>query len=273
MLSTHFTNSNPSCGLTQSDIVLVTGGASGIGAATALRFADSGAKVIVGDLNAPSSKLADDFARLQIQWHQCNVCQLDELKTLVNEASGQGTFKVLVNNAGVGMTKPVSEVSEADWDHCLNTNLKSVFFATQYALPAFEQAGGGVVINTASNAGLLPRAHDPVYSASKQALVGLTKTLALCLSAQNIRVNAVCPGPVEQTGIMNADLEMAADEQALIEQMISASPLANANQRMIHPYEVAEAIYYLASPAAALITGTMIAIDGGKSLGMPPKKS
>src|SRR5262249_6516007 len=130
--------------------------------------------------------------------------------------------------------------------------------------------GGGAIVVTASNAGLLPRAHDPVYSTSKMALVAFVKSLALCHARDRIRVNAVCPGPVGDTGMMNADLAAASDRAAAANQFIAASPLAKAFGRMITPEEVAQAILYLVSDAAAMVTGTAIAIDGGKSLGVPP---
>jgi NAD(P)-dependent dehydrogenase (short-subunit alcohol dehydrogenase family) len=133
-----------------------------------------------------------------------------------------------------------------------------------------RRSGGGSIVHIASNAGLLPRAHDPVYSTSKAAVVGFTKSLALSHSIDKIRVNAVCPGPVSDTGIVNADLEGAADRGAVESRLIAASPIARAHGRMISPEEVAGAVLYLVSDAAALVTGTMIAIDGGKSLGVPP---
>src|SRR5262249_21363500 len=111
----------------------------------------------------------------------------------------------------------------------------------------------------------------PVYSTSKGALIALTKSLALSHAPDRIRVNAVCPGPVCDTEIMNADLTKAADRDALAQNMLAASPLAKAMNRMITPEEVAQAILYLVSDAAVMVTGTSIAIDGGKSLGVPPK--
>jgi NAD(P)-dependent dehydrogenase (short-subunit alcohol dehydrogenase family) len=126
------------------------------------------------------------------------------------------------------------------------------------------------VIFTSSNAGLLPRAHDPVYCTSKAALVALAGSLALCHAKDRIRFNSVCPGPVSGTGIIDESLS-GPDRAALERQFIDASPLARALGRMITPEEVAEAILYLVSDAAALVTGTALRIDGGKSLGVPPR--
>ena len=250
---------------------VVTGGASGIGRATALKLAQRGAKVFVGDL-APLSENQPLFEPWGIVQWACDVRQEASIQALIDEAaSATGRMDVLVNNAGIGMVKQILDVTEEDWDRVLDTNLKGAFFGAKHFVRHARNAGrGGVIINNASNAGLLPRAHDPVYSISKMALVALTKSLALCHSQDRIRVNCVCPGPVGETGMMNADLDQAEDREALERLFIAASPLARAHGRMIAPEEVADAIVYLASDAAVMVTGTAIAIDGGKSLGVPP---
>ena len=168
------------------------------------------------------------------------------------------------------MVKPVEEVTEEDWDACIDTNLKGAFFGCRHAVKPMRATGGGVIVNMSSNAGLLPRSHDPIYSISKLALVGMTRSLALCLAPDRIRVNAVCPGPVGDTAMMNADLESATDPDAMTRAMIAASPLAAAWDRMIAPEEIAASVLFLVSDQAAMVTGTAIGIDGGKSLGVPP---
>lgn len=252
-------------------VAVVTGGASGIGRATAMLLADHGVRVFVGDYRLTSDS-EQTLARAGIHASDCDVRQVPALQRLIDHAAtSAGRLDILVNNAGIGMVKPITEVSETDWDDCLGTNLKAAFFGCKFAIPHMIAAGGGAIVNTASNAGLLPRAHDPVYSISKMALIGLTKSLALCHAKDRIRINAVCPGPVCDTGMMNADLDAAADREATARQFIAASPLAKAHGRMIRPAEVAEAILYLVSDAACMVTGTAIAIDGGKSLGVPPQ--
>jgi NAD(P)-dependent dehydrogenase (short-subunit alcohol dehydrogenase family) len=250
---------------------VVTGGANGIGRATAMLLARHGAKVYVGDYR-PLEENARLFAELGIIQQTCDVRREAELQRLIDGAAAEsGRLDILVNNAGIGMVKQITEVTEADWHACLDTNLTGPFFGCKHAVRHMRAGGGGAIVNTASNAGLLPRAHDPVYSISKMALVALTKSLALCHARDRIRVNAVCPGPVGDTGMMNADLEAAADPEATKQQFIAASPLAKAFGRMIAPEEVAEAVLYLVSDAAAMVTGTAIAIDGGKSLGVPSR--
>ncbi len=253
-------------------VAIVTGGANGIGRATASLLAQMGAQVVVGDLK-PRAENEALFRKHNIEQRSCNVCSGEQVRQLVEYAySLQGRLDVVVNNAGIGLVAQIPDVSEEEWDRVLDTNLKSVFLTAKYAIPYMRSTGGGAIVNVASNAGLLPRAHDPVYSTSKGALVAFTKSLALCHAADRIRVNTVCPGPVGNTGMMNADIAAAADPQALIAGMIGASPLAAAFERMIEPEEVAEAILYLVSDAAAMVTGTDIAIDGGKSLGVPPRQ-
>jgi NAD(P)-dependent dehydrogenase (short-subunit alcohol dehydrogenase family) len=250
---------------------VVTGGARGIGRAAALLLAEQGARVFVGDLQLRAD-CADDFAPLGIQATECDVRELDQLQCLIDgAASATGRLDILISNAGVVQVGQIDEISEAQWDRVLDTNLKACFFGAKFALPHFRRAGGGCIVQTASNAGLLPRAHDPVYSTSKLAVVGLTKSLALSHAADRIRVNCVCPGPVCDTDIMNDGLAEASDPAAAERSVIEASPIAAAMGRMITPEEVAQAMLYLVSDAAMMVTGTAIAIDGGKSLGVPPK--
>jgi 3-oxoacyl-[acyl-carrier protein] reductase len=251
---------------------VVTGGASGIGRATAILLARHGARVVVGDLR-PQPESDPTFAMLGIGLLACDVRSEADVERLIGAAvEAAGRLDVLVNNAGVGLVKQITDVTEAEWDRVLDTNLKAAFLGSKHAIPHLRRAGGGSIVNVASNAGLLPRAHDPVYSISKAALVALTRGLALCHAPDKIRVNCVCPGPVGDTGMMNADIAAAADPGALVRQMIQASPLARAHDRMITPDEVAQAVLYLVSDAAAMVTGTAVAIDGGKSLGVPPRR-
>jgi NAD(P)-dependent dehydrogenase (short-subunit alcohol dehydrogenase family) len=252
-------------------VAIVTGGASGIGRATALLLAQHGARVFVGDYQLRPENDAE-FQAARIHQQLCDVRQADDVSRLIDIAiAAAGGIDILVNNAGIVFVGQIPEVSEAEWDACLDTNFKSAFLFARGVIPSMRSRGGGAIVNISSNAGLLPRAHDPVYSTSKGALIAFTKSLALSHAADRIRVNAVCPGPVSDTQIMNADLAKARDPKAMTQRMLDASPLAKALNRMITPHEVAEAVLYLVSDAAAMVTGTSIAIDGGKSLGVPRK--
>ncbi|MFP6765303.1 MAG: SDR family oxidoreductase [Planctomycetaceae bacterium] len=251
---------------------VVTGGASGIGRAGAQLLAERAAKVIVADYS-PLTENDELFARLGIESRQCDVRRESELRGLMDfAATFSGRIDILVNNAGVGMVKQIDQVTEEDWDRTLDTNLKSAFFGSKHALRYMTHDGaGGSIINIASNAGILPRAHDPVYSISKQAIVGLTRALGLCHSRDRVRVNAICPGPVGGTRMMDEEMQRFENVDSATQSLIEASPLAKALGRMITPEEVAQSILYLASDAAAMVSGTLITIDGGKALGVPPR--
>ena len=252
-------------------IAIVTGGASGIGRATALLLASRGARVFIGDYRLRPEN-DEPFQAAGIHQQPCDVRNSDDVSRLVDAAkSTAGGVDILVNNAGIVMVRQIPETSEADWDAVLDTNFKAAFLFSRLVIPLMKARGGGAIVNVSSNAGLLPRAHDPVYSTSKGALNAFTRSLALSHAADRIRVNSVCPGPVQETGIMDADLESAPDPAMAAKERIDASPLARAFGRMITPEEVAQAILYLVSDAAAMVTGACLPIDGGKSLGVPPK--
>tara|TARA_R110002111_G_scaffold254461_2_gene320126 strand:- start:32849 stop:33643 length:795 start_codon:yes stop_codon:yes gene_type:complete len=255
----------------QDQVAVITGGSNGIGRATAIMMAEASAHVFAGDVKHLEEN-RETFSRLGIVEVECDVRRESEVQALIEQAiSKYGKIDILVNNAGIGLVKPIHQVSESEWDACIDTNLKGTFFGCKHAIKYMMATGGGAIVNTASNAGLLPRTHDPVYSISKHAVVALTESLGLCHGKDNIRVNCVCPGPVGETGMMNDDLAKAADPEELTQLMIRASPIAAAHRRMIKPQEVASAICYLASKDAVMVTGTALRIDGGKSLGVPPQ--
>ncbi len=251
-------------------VAVITGAGNGIGRATAIMMAEAGAHVFAGDVKHLREN-SETFTRLGIVEVVCNVRRESEVQALIEQAIHQyGRIDILVNNAGIGLVSQIHNVTEAEWDACIETNLKGTFFGCKHAIKHMLTTGGGAIVNTASNAGLLPRAHDPVYSISKHAIVALTNSLGLCHGKDNIRINCVCPGPVGETGMMNDDIASSADPEGLIQSMIRASPIAAANKRMIQPKEIASAICYLASKDALMVSGTAIRIDGGKSLGVPP---
>lgn len=266
-------------------VALVTGGCSGIGLATAQILAQSGAQVVVADrvLRPQSLEL---LKPLGVRFYECDVrdeaavargVKLAESISDVELDDGRGAagvrgVDIAVHCAGIVMTGAIPEISAESWDACLDINLKGAFLLAKWVIPAMQRRGGGAIVNMASNAGLLPRAHDPVYSTSKGALLALTRSLALSHAPDRIRVNAVCPGPVSGTRIIDEELATAADPTALAQRIISASPLCAAHGRMVTCAEVAQAVLYLVSDAALMVTGTALTIDGGKSLGVPPPR-
>lgn len=249
---------------------IITGGASGIGRATAFLLAEHGARVFAADIDFLAGS-DNEFAARRVEQVASDVRSEAAVARLVGRVvDATGRLDIVVHSAGVGLVKPITDVSEEEWNLCLDTNLKGAFLVAKHAIPHLRAAGGGSLVNIASNAGLLPRAHDPVYSISKGALIALTKSLGLCHAPDRIRVNAVCPGPVAATRMMEAGLDAAPNREQAVQNLINASPFARACGRMISPEEVADAVLYLVSDSALFVTGTSIAIDGGKSLGVPP---
>ncbi len=248
---------------------LVTGGSSGIGLATARALGRIDTVIFVGGRDRRRGAAAVDglrgdgidatFVLLDVR----DAASVHDAFELVGSA--HGGLDVLVNNAGVGCEGRIDDLSEAAWDHCLDTNLKGAFLCARAALPLMRARGGGVIINNASNAGLVARADEPAYSVAKAGLIMLTRALALGHAVDRIRVNAVCPGPVGDTGIMDRNLAAAPDPTLAAAGYLARAPLAAVMQRMITPDEVAGMIAYLCSDAAQMITGAIVAVDAGKS--------
>lgn len=248
-------------------VAVITGGASGIGRATAKILARQGARVLVGDHNC-STENESAFQELGIAQVECDVRRESDLRELIDRADAiNGSVSILVNCAGINMAGQIPDITEDQWDACLDTNLKGAFFASKYAIRSMCRGGGGAIVNISSNAGVTPRADDPVYCISKAALIALTRSLALCHGRDKIRVNAVCPGPVGDTGMMEDALNSSSNREDVWSRLVDASPMARALDRMITPDEIAQSVLYLVSDAAVMVTGTVVGIDGGKSLG------
>lgn len=245
---------------------LITGAASGIGAATARRFAEEGAAVMLADLNADgAAKIADEINENGGRAESMAVDVRDDAmvaQTIGNAAEVLGGLNVLINNAGLPMVGPVETLSGEDWDLELDVNLKSVYRASKAVWPLFRVQGGGVILNTASVAGLMGMPGQHSYSAAKAGVVMLTKCMALDGAKVGIRVNCVCPGFVETQ--MAADYFAAQDDPAAAKvAMESAHPLGRLGQGA----DIAAGFVFLASDDASWITGTALTIDGGLTAG------
>ncbi|MDQ3701175.1 MAG: glucose 1-dehydrogenase [Chloroflexota bacterium] len=250
-------------------VAVITGGSFGIGRATAILFAREGARIVVGNRNVAAGE--DTVAQARVAGGEAHFLRTDatvaaDVERLVETAvQSYGRLDCMFNNAGINMAGTVLEVSEADWDRTLDTNLKSVFLGAKYALPHLIRGGGGTIINNSSNAGLIGRPNDPVYCASKHGIIGLTKSMALRHGPQNVRVNAICPGPIESQ-MMEEGRRAMGDVAAFDRQAASLTAL----KRIAPAEEVAELVLFLASDAARNITGAAIPTDGGKVAGMLP---
>ena len=248
----------------ENKVVIITGAGSGIGAATASLFAEHGAKVIVSDLNMEKAQGVIDGIKkaegtsLAIQ---ANVTKFEEVEALVAKAVNEyGQLDVMVNNAGIGgkNQKKTADHTHEDWHNVIAVNQTGVFYCMQVALQQMTKQGHGNIVNVASLAGLKPSGYNLSYSASKYAVVGMTKSAALEYGRKNIRINAVCPGYTNS---------------ALLDQLLGSRPdMGDTLKRLIpmdrfgEAAEIAEAIVWLASDNSKYITGQTITLDGGTSL-------
>jgi NAD(P)-dependent dehydrogenase (short-subunit alcohol dehydrogenase family) len=255
--------------LLEGKVAVITGGGSGIGRATAIAFAREGARVVIGNRNVAAGEAT--VAAIRAAGGECRFVRTDvtvaaEVERLVETAvAAHGKLDCMFNNAGINLAGAVTEVSEEDWDRCIDTNLKSVFLGSKYALPHLIRNGGGTIVNDSSNAGLIGRPNDPVYCASKHGIIGLTKSMALRHGPQNVRVNAICPGPIESQ--MMVDGREAMGDAGKFDRMAASQ---TALKRIAPAEEVGELVVFLASDAARNITGAAIPIDGGKTAGILP---
>jgi NAD(P)-dependent dehydrogenase (short-subunit alcohol dehydrogenase family) len=240
-------------------IAIITGGGSGIGRSTAIRFAKEGAEVTVADVDSVSGEETVSLIREsggEAIFIKTDVKDSTQVKELINTTTNTfGGLHILVNNAGIGNSEVRSvDLSEEEWDHVIDINLKGVFLGIKYAIPEMKKSGGGAIINTSSLLGLKGKKYQSAYNASKAGVVLLTQNAALEYGKYNIRVNAIAPGVID-TKIIDVWKQ---DERRW--PFISK---ANALGRIGTPDEVANAILFLASDEASFITGTTLSVDGG----------
>ena len=249
--------------------VLVTGGASGIGAATAERFAAEGAAVAIADLNGAGAD--EHAAAIRAQGGSAiglaaDVGDEDSVAAMMGRAwEVLEGVDILVNNAAIPMTGTVDTLAAEEWGHVLDIDLSSIYRTCRAVWPCFVAAGGGTILNTASVAGIIGMAGQHGYSAAKAGVVMLTKCMALDGAAHGIRANCVCPGFVE-TPMVQTYFDAQEDPAASRAAVNAAHPLG----RMGQPAEIAAAFLYLASDEARWVTGTALVIDGGLTAGLPP---
>ena len=249
--------------------VVVTGAAGGIGAATARRFAAAGATLVLGDLNAVAlEELAGELAaQTTVHALTCDVSRPAECENLMATAAADaGGIDVLVNTAGVWTEGPSEETTEEEWDRTIDVNLKGVFFCCRHAIPHLKKREG-CIINLSSDAGVVGTPETAVYTASKGGVSLLTKSLALELAPALVRCVAVCPADVMTPMLEGQARDFGGgDPEGYYKRLLASYPQRD-KAVFITPEQVAELIFYLASPAAAPITGALISIDYGTSAG------
>jgi NAD(P)-dependent dehydrogenase (short-subunit alcohol dehydrogenase family) len=242
----------------KNKVALVTGGASGIGRATAIAFAKKGAKVAVVDWKK-NDEIVDLIKELGSEaiFIKCDVSKTDDVKAMVAQTiAAFGRLDYAYNNAGIeGISATTQECSEENWDKTIGVNLKGVWLCMKYEIPEILKQGKGAIVNCASVAGLVGFAGLPAYVASKHGIVGLTKTTALECATQGIRVNVVCPGVI-QTPMID---RLTGKTKEGIERFKGFEPIG----RFGLPEEIANAVVWMCSDEASFVTGHVMAVDGG----------
>lgn len=241
-------------------VALVTGGASGIGRATAIALANEGARVAVVDLTA--ERCADTVAAISSNGGEaialsCDVAIEEQVESMVAETvNNLGRLDIAFNNAGVGGTMgKTAEYPSDNWDQVLAVNLTGVWYCMKYELRHMLEQGNGSIVNTASVAGLVGMSGAPAYVAAKHGVVGLTKCSAMEYAKSNIRINAVCPGGVKTNMTETADKHLP----GFLDKLAKYEPMG----RVAEPEEIASAVVWLSSDGASFMTGHALAVDGG----------
>ena len=240
-------------------VALITGGNAGIGRATAIEFAKQGAKVVVsGRREKEGQDVVAEIKALGSKaiFAKTDVSKASDVKAMIEQTLATfGRLDFAFNNAGVEqLPTPLPDQTEESYDQIMDINVKGVWLSLKHEIPAMLKTGGGAIVNNSSIAGLIGAVGAPVYVASKHAVNGLTKSVALEYAKQNVRVNAVAPGTIETR--MFRDFAAAPEVRQAME---AATPIGRVGQ----PEEIASAILWLCSAGASFITGQTLAIDGG----------
>lgn len=252
-------------------VAVVTGAASGIGRATALRLAAEGATVVAGDIDSDGGQDLAGASGGGIRFHRCDVTEEADIVALLAAAAALGGPDILFNNAGAGgLRGRIDEIDAGGWDRTMDLLLRSVALGIRHATPLMQAKGGGAIVNTASIAALAAGAAPTAYSVAKAGVLHLTKIAAADLARHHIRVNAVLPGfiltNIFASGI-GAEGAVRDKANAVLRQMGEhAQPI----QRAGMPEDIAAAVAFLASDDASFVTGTSLLVDGGLSVGPRP---
>ncbi len=243
-------------------VAIVTGGASGIGRASALRFAEEGAKVVVADVQRDKIDETVDAIRSAggtAAGVHADVTHASDVKALVKTATDTyGRLDVMFNNAGIGVPGTILDLDEGDFDRLFAVNVKGVFLGCKEAIPVMKAQGGGVILNTASQLGVVGIAGNVVYPATKGAVVQMTRCLAIDHAADGIRVNSLCPGPID-TPLTRRNRQASGDPEAALRSRLTQIPLGRIGEAV----EMANVAVFLCSDEASFVTGAAVLADGG----------
>lgn len=242
----------------ENKVALITGGSFGIGKATAIAFAQRGAKIVIADvLQDPDTLNQIKGAGSEGIFIKCDVSKESDVAAMIDKALTHfGQLDFAFNNAGIeGQTANIQDCTEVNWDKTIAVNLKGIWLCMRHEIPHMIKKGTGAIVNCASIAGLVGFPGLPAYVASKHAVIGLTKTAALENAKSGIRINAVCPGVIK-TAMVD---RLTGKDKVAEKQFESMEPVG----RMGQPEEVAAAVTWLCSDGASFVTGHALAVDGG----------
>lgn len=249
-------------GKLEDKVAIITGSASGIGAATASLFAAEGARVVIADIRYSAAEEMATKIRLKggrVLAIKVDVTDSTQVKAMIEKTIAEyGALHILHSNAGVALTGSVHELGEDEWNHVLAVNLTGAFLCAKYAVPAIKRSGGGSIITTAATTGLVAEKNIAAYCATKGGLIMLTKQMALDYARDDIRVNCLCPGWID-TSFNDSFIESPEAHTFTIDTMV---PMGKQGS----PEDVANAALYLASDASRYVTGLVLVIDGGLTI-------
>lgn len=246
----------------EGKVAIITGGASGIGLASAKRLAEVGATIALCDINETNGKeAAAEIQKLgtEARFYTCDVTSDNECRRTIDAIFGDfGRIDILFNNAGIIWRKSVTELTEDEWDAVLDVNLKAIFLLSRYAIPLMEKSGEGSIINTGSGWGLKGGAKAAAYCAAKGGVVNLTRAMAIDHGKQGIRVNCICPGDTDTELLHEEAVQLGLSEKQFMKEAADR-PL----QRLGLPEDIANAVLYFASDLSSWVTGSILVVDGG----------
>lgn len=241
-------------------VAIITGAKAGIGFATASRFTIEGAKVVVADINEAHKEI--DLLKEQgadAHFIRVDVSKEAQVDNLIEQTIGTfGCLDILVNNAGIELAKKITDTTETEWDRLMNVNLKGVYLCSKAAISVMRHQNMGVIVNVASELGLVGGSEIAAYSASKGGVVQLTKSMAIDHAVDGIRVNCIAPGPIS-TPLLESIIENSSNPEEERRSIVAKTIL----KRLGRPEEIANTILFMVSDESSYMTGSVVVVDGG----------
>ena len=250
-----------------SQVAIVIGGASGIGRASAIAFAQKGASVVIADIqDSEGQNTAQIISQTggKALFVKTNATDLEAVRDMVLKTiKAYGKVNYVCNSAGLQTYGTVESTSEQTWDSTFDVGVKSIYLASKFAIPEMRKQGGGAIVNITSVQGIRSQPNVSAYAASKGAVIALTRSMAMDYAKENIRVNAICPGSID-----TPLLRFGAAEHGPLDKVLQEWGSKHPIGRIGKPEEIADVVTFLCSPQASFIHGQALVVDGGLSIGL-----